>query len=241
MELLGFSMHFQEEGFLPFKLWGATEAGIEANIRTRQFNGIYFRPVYSHDRQDLTAVEHVLPESVALAREFAMKHHGDQRYGKNPDSPLYVYHLDHVLAEYISVGGNDLRIMVSIYFHDLIEDTEASYDDIKEFCTKIYVYSQDIVSNVYAVTDVPDPNRPNKGIYNADALKVIDTAWQVKLCDRLANCRQNLRDHNAIRAKYRSQQKTWEESLYRVMPMYPRRFDLITFELQSRLNKLVNV
>ncbi|MCI5166209.1 MAG: bifunctional (p)ppGpp synthetase/guanosine-3',5'-bis(diphosphate) 3'-pyrophosphohydrolase, partial [Candidatus Electrothrix sp. GM3_4] len=64
---------------------------------------------------------------ISKARRFALKHHGEQKYGEHP----YVVHLDAV-AELVQQYG-ELAVVIA-YLHDVVEDTNITLPDIeKEF------------------------------------------------------------------------------------------------------------
>jgi (p)ppGpp synthase/HD superfamily hydrolase len=61
------------------------------------------------------------------ARKFALKHHGEQKYGEHP----YIVHLDAV-ANLVQQYGE--AAVVIAYLHDVVEDTNVSIREIeKEF------------------------------------------------------------------------------------------------------------
>jgi len=68
----------------------------------------------------------------AAAREFAIKAHGDQRYGRMP----YSYHLDQVaykLRELEDYGWCvPEEAYVVAYLHDVLEDTLTGDDEVEE-------------------------------------------------------------------------------------------------------------
>ncbi|MCI5143160.1 MAG: bifunctional (p)ppGpp synthetase/guanosine-3',5'-bis(diphosphate) 3'-pyrophosphohydrolase, partial [Candidatus Electrothrix sp. ATG1] len=80
------------------------------------------------------------------ARKFALKHHGEQKYGKHP----YKVHLDAV-AELVQKYGETAIIIA--YLHDVVEDTEVNLDDIKK------EFGELIADCVAVLTDEPGKDR----------------------------------------------------------------------------------
>ena len=62
--------------------------------------------------------------TIHQANTFAIRAHGNQQYGDKP----YVVHLDAV-AELLTKYGETAQIIA--YLHDVIEDTEITYTDVK--------------------------------------------------------------------------------------------------------------
>lgn len=175
----------------------------------------YLVPVYSAEQIDTPP----LPSFLDAARKFAIRMHGAQLYGSLP----YVYHLDCVVGEALSVAVDDQNILTALFFHDLIEDTSVSIDYIKNWCVSKGL--DNVVNIVIGMTDVnKEPNY--------DVLAQNEDAWVGKLCDRLANVRQNYRETGAPRTKYIIQQKYFESRLYR------KTASPTTIRLQNRLKEL---
>lgn len=80
-------------------------------------------------------------EQAEKARIFAIKAHGNQKYGKKP----YIYHLDQVagkLAQLEQSGWYVPELSYTVgYLHDLLEDTDVTYKEIvDEFCEEVALY-----------------------------------------------------------------------------------------------------
>jgi len=120
----------------------------------------------------------ILLAGVRAARDYAIKAHGDQRYGDYP----YVTHLDAVSA--IAAAYNlPYNIRVAAYLHDILEDTPVTEDEL-------YVeYGSKITSLVRAVTNDSDPRPGYKERTYINIVLGGDSAISLKLCDRIANLR----------------------------------------------------
>ncbi|WP_342807170.1 HD domain-containing protein [Alteromonas sp. M12] len=141
------------------------------------------------------------------AREFAVKSHGDQKYGKHP----YSYHLDEV-AEKAKAFGEDAEVIA--YLHDVVEDTSTTIEEIEEKFGKL------IASCVAIVTDEKGRNRQErkKKTYQKMAKVSGETelALIVKVCDRLSNVKTSLKDQNSrMLIVYRGEHPVFRASAYR--------------------------
>jgi len=114
------------------------------------------------------------------AREFALKHHGEQKYGEHP----YLVHLDAV-AELVQQYGEPAVVIA--YLHDVIEDTEVSFRDVKK------EFGSFVADCVAVLTDEPGEDRKErKGKTYSKMARVCgetEIALLVKAADRLANMR----------------------------------------------------
>ena len=115
---------------------------------------------------------------IAKAKEFAIKAHGDQKYGKHP----YSYHLQQVAdlveeivrEEYNPYYANNL--VCAAWLHDVVEDTKVTVKQIeKEFGPTV----------ARMVTFLSTPIEDN---YLSE-----DTEGEVilKACDRLCNIKES--------------------------------------------------
>lgn len=70
---------------------------------------------------------------IKRARDFAIKAHGEQRYGKHP----YVYHLDAVAMNAIvyykpmNMLSSFVEFIQAAYLHDVVEDTQVTIEEIE--------------------------------------------------------------------------------------------------------------
>lgn len=128
----------------------------------------------------------MLARKLWKARDYAIRMHGDQRYGAKP----YSFHLDSVRGVAFEFGIIDEDILVSTLLHDTVEDTEATREDIE------HRFGPRVASLVWAVTNVsyhPETgkklNRKQKGIFTYPKITGTEGAVALKLCDRVANVR----------------------------------------------------
>lgn len=115
-------------------------------------------------------------KDLELARALAQKFHAGQMYGREP----YMYHLEMVTA---SCGReNDDRLQVIAMLHDIIEDTDVTYDML------LMMFGKDIANAVKALTkDSGDPY----AMY-IDRVKENELARIVKMHDTLCNLEESM-------------------------------------------------
>lgn len=115
---------------------------------------------------------------VEKARTFALKAHGDRKYGEHP----YSYHLDSV-AQILEPYGELAKVIG--YLHDVVEDTNVNLVDIEKEFGKI------VADCVSILTDEPGQNRRERKLKTyqkmANVRGDVEIALVVKAADRLAN------------------------------------------------------
>ncbi|RQW62242.1 HD domain-containing protein [Vibrio viridaestus] len=144
---------------------------------------------------------------LTTAREFAIKHHGDQRYGEKP----YSYHLEQVV-ELLQPYGKEAQIIG--YLHDVVEDTPATVEMIES------LFDTKIAQAVSILTDEPGETRQERKAKTYHIMSTVqgelEIALLVKAADRLANvrsCVENGRDDKFM--MYREEQPQFEWAAYR--------------------------
>lgn len=130
------------------------------------------------------------------AREFAIKAHGDQRYGKFP----YVHHLDVVFDKLLALEDSGWNIpedaYAVAYLHDVLEDTDYRANDISdEFGNTIAGAVVDLSKNYYE--DLSE--------YITD-IKKDPIAHIVKIADTLCNLQASINSVEPRRVKKYAEQ-----------------------------------
>lgn len=144
---------------------------------------------------------------IQKARNFAIEAHKNQRY----ENKHYQYHLESVC--YLVEKYGEIAKVVS-WLHDVIEDTEKTYDDIfREFGEFI----ADLVSMVS--DEIGFSRRERKLASNLKLARCSDyykIALIVKAADRLTNMERSIRDNkiNLIRMYY-SEYTSFKLAVYR--------------------------
>lgn len=109
-------------------------------------------------------------------RMFAIRCHGDQRYGTFP----YAYHLATVEAYLMECGYSEHHYQAAAWLHDVVEDTATDIDRIMDS------YGPIVAGIVYCCTG----NGTNRKARNESIfakLKEYPLAAPIKVADRLAN------------------------------------------------------
>lgn len=141
------------------------------------------------------------------AKEFAIKAHGDQKYGAHP----YSVHLDAVVA-HLTFYGEEAKAIG--YLHDVIEDTDVTEADITNH------FGCYIAECVAILTDEPGDTRRDRkrATYQkmARVSKKHELALVVKAADRLANMQACVADKNKrLLQMYIVEHAFFKESVYR--------------------------
>lgn len=116
------------------------------------------------------------------ARAFAVKSHGDQKYGVYP----YAIHLGSVISILMRFNvelsnAYHLNLLVAAWLHDVLEDTEITRTELEE------KFGNAVAEIVYTLSDNKGSSRTER---KADFYKKIaknEEAIIVKLADRISN------------------------------------------------------
>lgn len=141
------------------------------------------------------------------ARQFAIEHHGQQRYGELP----YVVHLDDV-ASRVEHYGEDATVVA--YLHDVVEDTSVSESDIEQN------FGLFVAQCVSILTDEAGINRKERKAKTYAKMKGVHgdltLALVVKAADRLANIAACVKAENSSMFNmYQLEHSIFKESVYR--------------------------
>ena len=130
------------------------------------------------------------PDAFAKAWHFASLYHVGQTYAGPEEGQAFDYltHVGSVAVELVwalptapDIDG-DLAVQCAV-LHDVIEDTDATYDLVAES------FGEDVANGVLALSK--DPALPTKAEQMADSLRRIrqqpKEIWMVKMADRIAN------------------------------------------------------
>ncbi len=144
------------------------------------------------------------------ARRFAVRAHGDQRYGDRP----YFEHLDAVV-ELLQRHGHPEAIEVG-FLHDAIEDTDVSFEMLRD------EFGDAVARAVAFCSDEAGPDRKSRkrATYARMRRDVVarhdwlQLAVPAKVADRLANVQACRRNNPELLAVYAAEHATFREALY---------------------------
>ncbi len=136
-------------------------------------------------------------------RDFAIRAHGDQRYGSEP----YVVHLDAV-AE---LAGEAHQVIA--YLHDVVEDTAVEPEELEA------LFGPHVRACVELLTDPAAPNRKQRKQLLHERLRGVGpeqhAALIVKAADRLANLRASAADSPSLFEMYRQEHDEFRLAVFR--------------------------
>jgi len=146
-----------------------------------------------------------IKEIISNVRDYAKKCHENAgcTYGNNNEN--YVVHLDNVannLKKYKNVFINwkdYLNSLAASYAHDLQEDAQQTYNDVKKATNK------ETADIVLAVTDVPAESRLLRHMLTLPKTIKDHRAIILKLCDLAANASYGKDVKNSMYKKYKKE------------------------------------
>lgn len=169
-------------------------------------------------------------DRVFAAREFAVKAHGDQKYGDEP----YVVHLDEVATLCLHhLPGIGVRVpdgdgfssfvplivdcLVAAYLHDVLEDTEKTAADIEA------EFGERAVMVAVLLSDPPGKSRRERKAVLHERLAGLDESSPhgavvlgVKLMDRLANSKRSFNSENeSLLSMYKKEAADFRKAVFR--------------------------
>lgn len=146
--------------------------------------------------------------TIEKARLFAIKAHGEQKYGEFP----YSKHLDDVqkiLEEYSQEGELDEAVLTAAYLHDTIEDTPIKFGLIFEEFGRV------VARLVYACTNERGYNRKERHERTYPKLMAAGRdAIAIKLADRIANTEHSLKYNHDMFLMYQREYESFKRSLH---------------------------
>lgn len=131
------------------------------------------------------------------------KAHNNQSYAIYP----YTYHIKEVIKIAEDLGCEE-SIIVAATLHDVIEDTDISYNDIKK------EFGEEVAEIVYCVTDELGRNRKERKEKTYPKIRSNWKAVIVKICDRIANVEYSKSSNNGKFEMYKKEQKQFMKELH---------------------------
>lgn len=156
--------------------------------------------------------------AINRASFFALEAHGDQKYGDEP----YGVHLQEV-AGIVAEYTNDETVIDAAWLHDVIEDTNTTFDDLRR------EFNLETALIVWACSG-EGANRKEKQQSIIDKLRQYKKGWLVKASDRLANLRRTIKEDRKDKFEmYVKEHDKFMEGAYGNIP----------FDLYNKLNWIV--
>jgi len=158
------------------------------------------------------------------AAGFAAEAHGDQMYGEHS----YVKHLTDVVAVLHRFGQSNWWILTAAWLHDVLEDTDVTYEQLKE------EFGEVVADIVQAVTNEPGENRAERNAKTYPKIKANPHAIVLKLADRIANVESSLESSQFLLKMYRKEWNGFKKALYDPPQLSP------TQEMWDHLEKIIS-
>lgn len=128
-----------------------------------------------------------MTDLISRALDLATKAHAGQKR-KHYDMPFIVHPIR--VAGYVAaheIGKEESHIAIAL-LHDVVEDTERSYQDIFDLFGMYVAFGVKQLTNLYTKKNCPDWNRKKRKQREHERLSLCDHPIKViKLCDRLDN------------------------------------------------------
>lgn len=135
--------------------------------------------------------------------------HGNQKYGKLP----YIYHImkvkgvcDKYINEFDWSEEDKEIIQIAVLCHDLIEDTDTPFEELK------LLFNEDVAQIVFNVSGFGNNRKErNKDAY--EKIKNDPRSVFVKLCDRISNVEESITYPEKL-DMYRKEYDTFKTYVY---------------------------
>jgi (p)ppGpp synthase/HD superfamily hydrolase len=140
---------------------------------------------------------------IQKAIDFARIAHKGQTYADQE----YFYHLQKTYEVAVKFELTE-EIQIACYLHDVLEDTDASFDELWD------EFGWFIAHLVYLVTDEEGSNRKERKLKTYAKTKKLHEAILLKLCDRIANVEACIEfDQDGLMKMYQKEQSLFESEL----------------------------
>ncbi|MBB5619467.1 (p)ppGpp synthase/HD superfamily hydrolase [Pedobacter cryoconitis] len=163
------------------------------------------------------------------ARAFAVKSHGDQKYGVSP----YEIHLGNVISVLMKFNVDlsnpyNLNLLIAAWLHDVLEDTAVTKAELEE------KFGTVVTEIVYTLSDDQGASREERKINFYKKIAKNEEAIIVKLADRISNVEFSIIHGNDRKFEmYKVEQLKLEEVLIPVLK------SALGLELLTYLRKLL--
>lgn len=139
------------------------------------------------------------------AKEFAIRAHGDQKYGELP----YATHLQAVVDVLYRFGVTDPDIIAAAWLHDVLEDTDKVWAQVS------LAFGLRIADLVDAVTNAPGRNREDRAALTYPRIRAVGgDAVVLKLADRIANTEHSIQHKTRHLEMYQREFPDFQRALF---------------------------
>lgn len=120
----------------------------------------------------------MMTPTLERARRYAKTAHNGQKYG---DEFPYIIHLQTAYMVGVMFGIKDEDVLTGIWLHDVLEDTDRTYDEI------VSLFNQRVADMVATVTEPAGLTRKERHAISYPKIRVHNDARILKLCDRISH------------------------------------------------------
>lgn len=171
---------------------------------------------------------------IKFAKDFALKHHGNQEHG----CLKIGQHLADV-AKHVASHTDNQAVIAAAWLHDVVEDTKVTLDKLEDALLKQKFDYDDVavVRNIVsAVTDKPGKGRKERHLNTYWGIREFPPALLVKLCDRRHNQERSIAHGEIYAAMYAKEYDYFKFALWK-----PRQFPELWAELDKQNKKLQEI
>lgn len=179
---------------------------------------------------------------IKFAKDFALKHHGNQEHGcLSIDQHLadVAKHVSkHARLNSVENAWHDITV-ASAWLHDVVEDTKVTLKSLEKalrdsgFENDLVQYTVEIVGDV---TDKPGKGRKERHINTYWAIRENPRALLIKLCDRRHNHDRSIKHGEIYAAMYAKEYDYFKFALWK-----PRQFPELWAELDNQNKRLQEI
>lgn len=165
-----------------------------------------------------------MEELINKAKSFATSKHQGQKYGNH----TYSYHLEEVY-QLTCEAGLSISFQVGAYLHDVLEDTTATAEELKE------EFNEEILKMVVCVSGF-GKNRKERTQDIIDKLTQNPQYIDLKICDRIVNMRQSKLTNLKLYEMYCKELPKFEQ-LINLSSNYLQKIIEVEFRESQKINK----
>lgn len=149
------------------------------------------------------------------ARTYATAAHGAVGQRRKYTNEPYITHPTAV-AELVRAHGGTRDMIAAAYLHDVIEDTQLTFDDLKEAFGESIAWKVDALTNK---AGKEDGNRVQRFVINCRALinSLDEETMVIKLCDLLHNTSSIVEHDHGFAAIYLAEKEFMMDEIFGLM------------------------
>lgn len=139
------------------------------------------------------------------AVRLACRLHALQTYGDNLSYDDHLYDVEQILIEF---GHDSIQSRIEAWLHDILEDCDITYNDIKT------MFGEEVADTIYCVTDELGKNRKERKQRTLPKINSNERAKRLKLADRIGNGRRSKKKGHSMFKKYQIEYPEFKNHLH---------------------------